>query len=59
VDYAADGADITVTRTIHNASGQTIIDELFQTNYEPWQAVYQYGPGTENPQALVAQDLCP
>jgi len=59
VDYAANGADITVTRTVHNASGQTIIDELFQTNYEPWQAVYQYGPGTENPQALVAQDLCP
>ncbi|MFA5873328.1 MAG: VanW family protein [Anaerolineales bacterium] len=58
VDYPADGADITVTREVQTASGQTIINETFQTSYQPSQAVYQYGPGTENPQALVAQGLC-
>ena len=58
VDYAAEGADITVTRAVQSASGQTIFKDTFQTSYEPWQAVYQYGPGTENPQALVTQGLC-
>jgi len=58
VDYSAEGADITVTRAVYNASGQTMFNNTFQTNYEPWQAVYQYGPGTENPQALVDQGLC-
>lgn len=58
VDYSADGADITVTRAVSNASGQLIINETFQTLYEPWQAVYQFGPGTENPQALVDQGMC-
>ena len=59
VDYPADGADITVTRTVVNAFGQAIFNEPpIQTHYEPWQAVYEYGPGTENPQALVAEGLC-
>ena len=58
VDYPADGADITVTRTVNNASGQALFDDTIRTLYEPWQAIYQYGPGTENPQALVAQGLC-
>jgi len=58
VDYPADGANITVTRTVDNASGQTIFNNTFQTIYEPWQAVYQYGPGTENPEALLSQGLC-
>ncbi len=58
VDYSGDGADITVTRTVSNASGQIMFNNTFQTQYEPWQAVYQYGPGTVNPQALVAQGLC-
>jgi len=57
-DYSGDGADITVTRTVSNASGQTMFNDTFQTQYEPWQAVYQYGPGTINPQTLVAQGLC-
>ena len=58
VDYPADGANITVMREVYNSSGQTLLNDTIQTLYEPWQAVYQYGPGTENPQALVAADLC-
>ena len=58
VDYSGDGADITVTRKVSNAAGQVLINDAFQTQYEPWQAVYQYGPGTQNPQELVAQGLC-
>ena len=58
VDYPAAGADITVTRAVNNASGQTMFNNTFQTIYEPSHGVYQYGPGTENPQALVNQGLC-
>jgi vancomycin resistance protein YoaR len=47
VDYAAEGADVTVTRTVLR-SGQVYFSDDFKTHYLPWQAVCQYGPGTEN-----------
>ena len=46
VDWAADGADITVTRVVY-LDGQIHIQDEFQTQYQPWRAVYEYGPGTE------------
>jgi vancomycin resistance protein YoaR len=46
-DYAADGADVTVTRTV-TRDGNTILDDTIKTHYEPWAAVYEYGPGTDN-----------
>jgi vancomycin resistance protein YoaR len=58
VDYAADGADVTVTRSVVDASGQPMFNDIIQTSYQPSQAVYQFGPGTEDPQALVDQGLC-
>jgi vancomycin resistance protein YoaR len=58
VDYPADGANITVLRQVYDAAGQTMFNDTIQTLYEPSQGVYQYGSGTENPQALVAQGLC-
>ena len=59
VDWPGDGADITVIRTITRNGQQLVLPgDTIRTHYEPWQAVYQYGPGTENPQALVAQGLC-
>ena len=44
-DYSADGADITVTRSV-TLNGQTTHDTI-TTHYAPWRAVYEYGPGTE------------
>jgi vancomycin resistance protein YoaR len=58
VDYQADGADITVTRAVSAANGQELFSDVFQTHYEPWQAVYQIGPGTSDPSALVAEGRC-
>jgi vancomycin resistance protein YoaR len=52
VDYAADGADITVTRLVNDITGQLLYSDNIQTHYEAWQAVYQYGTGTENPEAV-------
>ncbi|RJP55746.1 MAG: hypothetical protein C4557_00875 [Anaerolineaceae bacterium] len=58
VDYAAEGADVTVTRTVWRG-GQTYFTDRFQTHYEPWSAVCQYGPGTEDPQRLAKKNqLC-
>lgn len=46
VDYAADGADINITRTVYKDSKVYFADS-FYTHFQPWQAVYEYGPGTE------------
>jgi vancomycin resistance protein YoaR len=48
VDWAAEGADITVTRTV-TRDGSVLDQDTFTTHYLPWRAVYQYGPGTEIP----------
>jgi vancomycin resistance protein YoaR len=48
VDWEAQGADVTVTRTVYR-DGQVYFSDDFFTHYLPWQAMYQYGPGTEIP----------
>jgi vancomycin resistance protein YoaR len=59
VDYPGDGADITVIRTVAQNGQQLVLPgNTIKTHYEPWQAVYQYGPGTSNPESLVAKGLC-
>jgi hypothetical protein len=52
IDYAADGADVTVTRLVYDAQGNVLFNDNIQTHYQAWQAVYQYGAGTENPAAV-------
>jgi vancomycin resistance protein YoaR len=46
VDWEADGADVTVNRTVTRGD-QIIHQDTFVTHYQPWQAKYEYGPGTE------------
>lgn len=46
VDYAADGAEIRVIRRVYK-DGALFFEDSFYTEYQPWQAVYEYGPGTE------------
>ena len=48
VDWAVDGADVKVTRQVYR-DGVLIHDDIFNTHYVPWQAKYQYAPGTEIP----------
>lgn len=48
VDWAADGADVTVTRVVRR-DGEVLFRDEFFTQYEPWRDVYQYGPGTDLP----------
>jgi len=47
VDWAKEGMDVTVTRTIVE-DGTTRTDTL-TSKYEPWRAVYTVGPGTDIP----------
>ncbi len=58
IDYSAQGADVTVTRTVWK-NGQVYFTDDFQTHYQPWQAICEYGPGTENPEKKAKKNnLC-
>ena len=58
VDYAANGADVTVTRTVYQ-DGAVLFQDQFVTHYEPWQAICQFGPNSRNPEKLAAEKkLC-
>ncbi|MFW5713306.1 MAG: VanW family protein [Brevefilum sp.] len=47
VDYEADGAEISITRTVYK-NDQVHFSDSFYTKFRPWQAIYEYGPGTED-----------
>jgi len=58
VDWAANGADVTVTRTVLR-NGQVYFTDTFDTHYEDWQAVCQYGPGSDDPEKTAKRkNLC-
>jgi len=48
VEYRADGADVTVNREVIR-NGSLYFNDTFFTHYQPWQAIFEYGPGTELP----------
>jgi vancomycin resistance protein YoaR len=57
VDWEAEGADVSVTRTVMR-DGQVHLTDTINTHYLPWRAVYQYGPGTEGmpPEGSESED---
>jgi vancomycin resistance protein YoaR len=58
VDWPAQGADVNVTRTVWR-NGSIYFQDNFQTHYEPWQAICQYGPGTADPEKMAERKgLC-
>jgi vancomycin resistance protein YoaR len=58
VDWAANGADVTVTRTVMRDGG-VLFQDQFTTHYQPWQAICQYGPDSKNPDKLAEEkNLC-
>ena len=52
VDWAANGADVTVTRSVWK-NGAVYFGDEFKTHYEPWQAVCEVAVGTEEPEKLA------
>jgi len=58
VDYPAEGADVRVTRAVWRG-GQVYFSDVFETHYQPWQAICQFGPGTEDPEKTAKRkELC-
>lgn len=58
VDWAANGADVTVTRTVMK-DGVLYFQDQFSTHYQPWQAICEYGPDSKNPEKLANEkNLC-
>ena len=55
VDWSAEGADVSISRTVFR-NGTFYFEDAFNTHYEPWQAVCQYGANTNNPEKK-AKDL--
>lgn len=48
VDYEVEGADVSIVRRVYR-NGELYLEDNFVTHYVPWQAVYEYGPGTKIP----------
>lgn len=48
VDWAVDGATVTVKRTV-TLNGVVLYNDTFYTRYQAWGDVFEYGPGTEIP----------
>jgi len=58
VDWAANGADVSVTRTVWK-NGAVYFQDTVNAHYEPWQAICQYGPDSKNPEKLADEkNLC-
>jgi vancomycin resistance protein YoaR len=55
VDWAANGADVDVTRTVWK-NGAAYFSDEFKTHYEPWQAICQVAPGTKDPEKLAKRN---
>ncbi len=52
VDYGVDGGDVTIARTVFK-DGEVYFTDTFYTHFQAWQEVWEYGPGTKNPEDLV------
>lgn len=48
VDWAAEGADVTVSRTVYR-NGEVYFSDTVYTHYQAWADAYEYGPGTQLP----------
>ncbi len=46
VDYAVEGADVVVRRTV-TRNGTILHQDTFTTHYDAWRDIFEYGPGTE------------
>jgi len=55
VDFEADGMDVVFTRTV-TLGGQTLHHDTFKTHYLPWQAIFEYGPGTQLPEGALTEE---
>jgi vancomycin resistance protein YoaR len=58
VDYAANGADVNVQRTVVR-DGAILFQDAIQTRYEAWQAVCEYSRGMNDPEKTATRKTPP
>jgi vancomycin resistance protein YoaR len=59
IDWAADGARITINRTVFKNGQVYFVDKPLVTVYSPWQAICQYGIGVTDPKAkAISENKC-
>ncbi len=46
VEWETDGADVRIDRSVYRDNA-LLFKDTYETPYEPWRAVFEYGPGTE------------
>ncbi len=47
VEWAAEGAVVTVERMVYNFAGEVRDQDFLVSNYIPWGNVFRYGPGID------------
>ncbi len=58
VDWAAEGADVTVTRDVYRRD-ELLFSDVFETHYQPWAAVCEYASDVDNPEGTARElGLC-
>jgi vancomycin resistance protein YoaR len=55
VDWEADGMDVVVERTVYR-DGEVLFSDITKTEYQPWRAVYEYGPDTKLPKDAITEE---
>jgi vancomycin resistance protein YoaR len=55
IDWSADGMTVTIYRTV-TRNGEVLYQDTIRTRYLPWQAIYEYGPGTKLPKDVIVED---
>jgi vancomycin resistance protein YoaR len=55
IDWSADGMTVVVYRTV-TRNGEVLYQDTIRTRYLPWQAIYEYGPGTKLPKDIIIDD---
>jgi len=55
IDFEADGMDVVFSRTV-TLNGLTLHHDTFKTHYLPWQAIFEYGPGTQLPEGVIVEE---
>lgn len=58
VDWAKDGQDVVVKRTIRNGDGK-VVEDRFVSKYEAWRSVFLYGPGAKLPADAIILPVTP
>jgi vancomycin resistance protein YoaR len=60
VDWAVEGSDVTVWRTVTNRDGLVLENKRpYFSRYIPWQNVFRYGPGVQPPSSSPAPEPTP